>query len=323
MTTKSAANNRPPTLPKSSLDPKRKNTGGDEGSGRKRVSQACNACRGKKLKCNGVRPACSTCVVQERECVYGTLTKKRGLPEGYVRGLERLLALLMAKDGGGSVNSRFQQALVDRTTMGDLIKQWNGEIEDGETLAEVWRGSQLCKAFETLLPELDAPDANGPDLKKPRLSPHAVGLDKSSPKTSQNSEYRFNAKHPPSAILNTSVDADPSFIEIAQSEDVDNRVLNGPKFIQQSADITPAYLKPSSDFAVAAHASIGVQQAALSGQPSVLGDFDSQQMDSMHSTFSVPDDVSRVMDEFALDGTFQTMMSADDSFFEMSNLDYL
>jgi hypothetical protein len=123
--------------------------------------------------------ASSPCSAQERDCVDGTLTKKRGLPEGYVRGLERLLAFYISKDGGGSVNSKFQQALVDETTRENLTRQWNGETEDGETLAEVWKSSQLCRAFETLLPELDAADAKGPDPKRIRLEPHSVGTENS------------------------------------------------------------------------------------------------------------------------------------------------
>jgi hypothetical protein len=110
------------TPPKPPPDPKRKNTGSDQ-DGRKRVSQACDGCRSKKLKCNGLKPKCSSCVAQERDCIYGTLAKKRGLPEGYVRGLERLLALLTSKDGGGNLNSKFQQALVDEKTRVNLIKQ--------------------------------------------------------------------------------------------------------------------------------------------------------------------------------------------------------
>ena len=39
------------------------------------------------------RPACSTCTTNGRACSYDANVKKRGLPEGYVRGLEKLWGL--------------------------------------------------------------------------------------------------------------------------------------------------------------------------------------------------------------------------------------
>jgi len=60
---------------------------------RKRVSQACDRCRSRKDKCDGKRPRCSTCTTNGRECSYDANVKKRGLPEGYVRGMEKLWGL--------------------------------------------------------------------------------------------------------------------------------------------------------------------------------------------------------------------------------------
>ncbi|GAW22559.1 hypothetical protein ANO14919_120990 [Xylariales sp. No.14919] len=34
------------------------------------VSQACNACRKAKAKCNGMRPSCQTCLAKRKQCVY-------------------------------------------------------------------------------------------------------------------------------------------------------------------------------------------------------------------------------------------------------------
>lgn len=60
---------------------------------RKRVSQACDKCRARKDKCDGKKPSCSTCLANGRICSYDANVKKRGLPEGYVRGLEKLWGL--------------------------------------------------------------------------------------------------------------------------------------------------------------------------------------------------------------------------------------
>jgi hypothetical protein len=91
---------------------------------RKRVSQACDQCRTKKLKCDGSRPSYSTCISLSRQCFYGYAVKKRGLPEGYVRALERLLGLLLPDSGG--LSALFERALEDETAKGNLIRQWNG-----------------------------------------------------------------------------------------------------------------------------------------------------------------------------------------------------
>jgi len=65
---------------------------------RKRVSQACDRCRSRKDKCDGNKPTCSTCLTNGRDCSYDANVKKRGLPEGYVRGLEKLWGLAI-RDG--------------------------------------------------------------------------------------------------------------------------------------------------------------------------------------------------------------------------------
>ncbi|ODN82756.1 hypothetical protein L202_01035 [Cryptococcus amylolentus CBS 6039] len=47
---------------------------------RKKTSIACNFCRSKKLKCNGVRPICSVCARRnEGDCVFETALRRRGL----------------------------------------------------------------------------------------------------------------------------------------------------------------------------------------------------------------------------------------------------
>ncbi|KAJ5818037.1 hypothetical protein N7474_003628 [Penicillium riverlandense] len=65
---------------------------------RNRVPISCFSCRSLKTKCDGVRPVCSTCAHNGRECVF----TQRGISGGnmvtvsqdYVRGLEKRLELL-------------------------------------------------------------------------------------------------------------------------------------------------------------------------------------------------------------------------------------
>jgi len=142
---------------------------------RKRVSQACDICRKKKLKCDGLRPTCTTCVSLGKGCMYEDAVKKRGLPEGYVRGLETLLGLLQT-DGRGidDIGNFFDSSIGNEAVRGSLIQKWNGtEGSTGETMPEKWRSSRLCKALESLLPVLDG-DGRGQDAKRLRMEPHSV-----------------------------------------------------------------------------------------------------------------------------------------------------
>ncbi|ORX95565.1 hypothetical protein K493DRAFT_219008, partial [Basidiobolus meristosporus CBS 931.73] len=51
-------------------------TSGDE-SKRQRVSRACDHCRRKKVRCDGVQPCCGHCKILNIECTYLDVTKKR------------------------------------------------------------------------------------------------------------------------------------------------------------------------------------------------------------------------------------------------------
>ncbi|KAG0130672.1 fungal-specific transcription factor domain-containing protein [Tuber indicum] len=72
--------------------------GGGSGSGskRKRVSLACNACRTRKSKCDGVRPKCSMCRDLDFDCVYQQSASSSNtiIGKDYIGRLEtRLLAV--------------------------------------------------------------------------------------------------------------------------------------------------------------------------------------------------------------------------------------
>lgn len=98
----------------SSNNKEAKNTKQLQGT-RKRVSQACDKCRSRKDKCDGKRPSCSTCLTHGRTCSYDTNVKKRGLPEGYVRGIEKLWGLTIREVEGveDEILSVFNVSLID------------------------------------------------------------------------------------------------------------------------------------------------------------------------------------------------------------------
>lgn len=62
-------------------------------SKRQRICRACDQCRRRKSKCDGEQPVCRICQAAGRNCSYQNGGGRRGLPTGYVRGLETALGL--------------------------------------------------------------------------------------------------------------------------------------------------------------------------------------------------------------------------------------
>jgi hypothetical protein len=123
-------------------------------SSRKRVSQACDRCRSRKDKCDGKKPACSTCTTHGRTCSYDTNVKKRGLPEGYVRGLEKLWGLAIREVNG--VENGVLLVINGEDGSDTFLGDWNDE-ENSDNLVEAWRKSQISKELERLLSNSEPP----------------------------------------------------------------------------------------------------------------------------------------------------------------------
>jgi Fungal specific transcription factor domain/Fungal Zn(2)-Cys(6) binuclear cluster domain len=147
----------------------------DDGSGpntpRKRVSQACDRCRSRKDKCDGVRPVCSTCAALDQVCSYHPPTRKRGLPEGYVRGIEKLWGLTIREAEG--IEKTVLAILAgggDDNGLEVLSKIWN-DRDSSETLLETWRKSRISRELEKLLPILDSAEEKSSKRKRMEIGP--------------------------------------------------------------------------------------------------------------------------------------------------------
>ncbi|KAI7905015.1 uncharacterized protein BX663DRAFT_307897 [Cokeromyces recurvatus] len=68
------------------------NNSGNREHKRKRLTQACELCRRKKIKCDGGKPACNNCIRLKNICTYSSTNKKRGPRQGYIEILEQRLA---------------------------------------------------------------------------------------------------------------------------------------------------------------------------------------------------------------------------------------
>jgi len=53
-----------------------------------RIAQACDRCRSKKIRCDGVRPCCSQCSSVGFECKTSDKLSRRAFPRGYTESLE-------------------------------------------------------------------------------------------------------------------------------------------------------------------------------------------------------------------------------------------
>ncbi|KAI9050527.1 hypothetical protein LZ554_005688 [Drepanopeziza brunnea f. sp. 'monogermtubi'] len=120
-----------------------------KGGPRKRVSQACDRCRSRKDKCDGKKPTCSTCTANGRECSYDANVKKRGLPEGYVRGLEKLWGLAI-RDVDEVEDNMLSALSGNEESVESPLSIWNDET-NSESLVELWRKSTISRELERLL----------------------------------------------------------------------------------------------------------------------------------------------------------------------------
>ena len=108
---------------------------------RTRVSRACVRCRSRKDKCDGQRPSCLTCINAgvPQSCSY-TESKRRGLPEGYVRSLEKTFALLIKRF------DIFEDGVVA------VLRADKELLADGhEALHTAWKECDILRELESLL----------------------------------------------------------------------------------------------------------------------------------------------------------------------------
>ncbi|KAG6184492.1 hypothetical protein E4U36_001934 [Claviceps purpurea] len=63
-------------------------------SAQSRIAQACDRCRSKKIRCDGVRPTCSQCANVGFECRTSDQLSRRAFPRGYTESLEERIRQL-------------------------------------------------------------------------------------------------------------------------------------------------------------------------------------------------------------------------------------
>ena len=66
-------------------------------SAQSRIAQACDRCRSKKIRCDGIRPSCSQCENVGFECKTSDKLSRRAFPRGYTESLEERVRVLEAE----------------------------------------------------------------------------------------------------------------------------------------------------------------------------------------------------------------------------------
>ena len=62
-----------------------------------RTAQACDRCRSKKIRCDGLHPCCSQCASVGFECKTSDKLSRRAFPRGYTESLEKRVRQLEAE----------------------------------------------------------------------------------------------------------------------------------------------------------------------------------------------------------------------------------
>lgn len=66
-------------------------------SSQSRIAQACDRCRSKKIRCDGIRPCCTQCASVGFECRTSDKLSRRAFPRGYTESLEERVRVLEAE----------------------------------------------------------------------------------------------------------------------------------------------------------------------------------------------------------------------------------
>ena len=63
-------------------------------SAQSRIAQACDRCRSKKIRCDGITPCCSQCANVGFACKTSDKLSRRAFPRGYTESLEERVRVL-------------------------------------------------------------------------------------------------------------------------------------------------------------------------------------------------------------------------------------
>ncbi|EPQ32023.1 uncharacterized protein PFL1_00221 [Pseudozyma flocculosa PF-1] len=127
---------------------------GDGGGKRRRVQRACDTCRKKKVRCDGLQPdkgACSNCANCGLECTFVDAARRRAPPRSYVEAIEARL-LRMEK-----LLSQLAPGVDFSEQIGKPVRRPDDKGEGGDALAELEHQDPNSSLLQTSLDLRDSP----------------------------------------------------------------------------------------------------------------------------------------------------------------------
>lgn len=98
-------------------------------SAQSRIAQACDRCRSKKIRCDGVRPTCSQCANVGFECRTSDKLSRRAFPRGYTESLEERIRQLESEV------TELKDLLDEKDEKIDVLSAMHGAHHRGASLA--------------------------------------------------------------------------------------------------------------------------------------------------------------------------------------------
>lgn len=133
-------------------------------SAQSRIAQACDRCRSKKIRCDGVTPCCSQCASVGFECKTSDKLSRRAFPRGYTESLEgrvrqletevkELKDLLDEKDEKIDILSRIRPSSISQnrppgTTSTTAVTEARPAVEKPDPLEDVFKVEQVTSLLQ-------------------------------------------------------------------------------------------------------------------------------------------------------------------------------
>lgn len=134
-------------------------------SSQSRIAQACDRCRSKKIRCDGIRPCCSQCANVGFECRTSDKLSRRAFPRGYTESLEE----------------RVRQLELEVRELKDLLDEKDEKIDMLSKMHGNRRRPSVASASPSPAPDLrkDATLPPKEDTFRIQASPLLLGLENS------------------------------------------------------------------------------------------------------------------------------------------------
>lgn len=135
-------------------------------SAQSRIAQACDRCRSKKIRCDGVRPTCSQCATVGFECRTSDKLSRRAFPRGYTESLEERVRALETEV------RELKDLLDEKDEKIDMLSKLHGNRRRGSITSQ-------SSGAPTALERTSEPSPAKEDTFRVQASPLLLGVENS------------------------------------------------------------------------------------------------------------------------------------------------